>query len=360
MIKFRPLFLYDPAMEQAWLEDQAKRGWFVYEYKSLYASFWQEDPREVRFRLEPAREGVDRPDVETQETYRTMGWKYVCPLDHSYHVWRCDDPDAPELNTDPEVQAFAYEHLGRQSRKGYRIIAAVWIVALVLHAAMNLWAEDYFIKSVQSWQPWYIWGPRTAGVVICVLLLAFMEWNHQTYLRTLRAGVAQPQRRPYRLSFVMSGVMLVVLAAMAVFWTASILQPNSWSFRSQSAYREPIPYVEVPEADREHEVKAIRWQNWRTRQQWQVLQGDWDVLSRYYEFYTIGMAEKMTKQLAERDSLQNLSRAEVDEVWWLPENEHGVQRLLVRHGSVVLEVSYFASGDLMEYLPAYEVLVKEG
>ena len=54
MIKFRPLFLYDPAMEQAWLEDQAKRGWFVYEYKSLYASFWQEDPREVRFRLEPA------------------------------------------------------------------------------------------------------------------------------------------------------------------------------------------------------------------------------------------------------------------------------------------------------------------
>ena len=36
-----------------------------------------------------------------------MGWEYVDTSGKSMYLWRCDDPDAPELHTDPETEAQA-------------------------------------------------------------------------------------------------------------------------------------------------------------------------------------------------------------------------------------------------------------
>lgn len=34
-----------------------------------------------------------------REVYRSLGWDYVCTVGGTFYVWRCDDPDAPELDS---------------------------------------------------------------------------------------------------------------------------------------------------------------------------------------------------------------------------------------------------------------------
>ena len=111
------------------------------------------------------------------------------------HLWRCDNPEAPELHTDPETEARAYDRLSRQEKiSGYLSwgILALFAGAHRLQPYMFL-GETYLAHLVGTWLPmWYL-----AAVVSFFGTSIFMaRW--QTYvlrrtLRTMRAGVEVPR-----------------------------------------------------------------------------------------------------------------------------------------------------------------------
>ena len=113
MLKLMPMNIYDVAAQQARMEDQAARGWFAASVPGIFflAVFEKGEPKAVRYRLEPAPVKESRPDPERLAAYRAMGWEYVDTSGKSMHLWRCDDPEAPELHTDPETEAQAYDRL---------------------------------------------------------------------------------------------------------------------------------------------------------------------------------------------------------------------------------------------------------
>ena len=106
MIKLMPGYVEDVAAWQARLEDLAAKGWFYVPSWILFrfASFERGRPKTVRYRLEPAAKKEGCPDWERRETYRALGWEYVDTIGKTMHLWRCDDPEAPELHTDPETE----------------------------------------------------------------------------------------------------------------------------------------------------------------------------------------------------------------------------------------------------------------
>lgn len=359
MFRIAPMFFYDPAIIQAWLEDQAKRGWFVYEYKGFGASFWQEEPKEVRFRVEPGRTDEERPDAETQAAYREMGWNYVCPMDKAYHIWRCDDPGVPELNTDPQVQAAGYDHLLRRSRKGWRMLGAFWAVLLLVPLVMVLAGKYYIYRSVQTWSPWYIDGMRYLVLIACVLLLGFSAWRQGRYLKVLRAGVPQPHRKPYRGTMAMSRAVLVLLAAFVVLQAADWLQPDSHSFLPVSDCEGPVPCVELEGMG---VVRAARWENLSTREQWWMIQRPDDfesadfVESRYYDFYLRHSAERVEQSLLNYwdgqspwNGLAPVEAEGLDAAWY--GRDGGVQYLTARLGSRLMYLCCWDSTEeLLDYL----------
>ena len=117
-MKLMPMNVYDVAAQQARLEDLAARGWFYVPSWILFrlASFERGKPKAVRYRLEPAGKKEKCPDWERRDTYRALGWEYVDTIGKTMHLWRCDDPEAPELHTDPETEARAYDRLSRQEK----------------------------------------------------------------------------------------------------------------------------------------------------------------------------------------------------------------------------------------------------
>lgn len=97
------VFPYDIPAVQAWLEDQAAKGEFLSEYTILPVFVWGE-PKAVRYRLEPIIQKEKAPDQYRRELYEELGWQYVCTIRKSFHIWRCDDPETPELFTEAETE----------------------------------------------------------------------------------------------------------------------------------------------------------------------------------------------------------------------------------------------------------------
>ena len=102
-----PISVYDVTAVESWLEDLVRKGYRPIGFAGGKVELLPEEPRESRFRLQPLQRRKEVLDPERVAAYRSMGWRLVGQLG-PFWVWRCDDPDAPELDTDPVVQGEGY------------------------------------------------------------------------------------------------------------------------------------------------------------------------------------------------------------------------------------------------------------
>ena len=104
MIRLLPYYIYQVDAIESWLDEQAEKGLFLTEYASPQVMHFRKDaPRPVRYRVDVKRNTGTYGEKERVAAYREMGWEYVCDLTGDLDVYRCDDPAAPELNTDEET-----------------------------------------------------------------------------------------------------------------------------------------------------------------------------------------------------------------------------------------------------------------
>ena len=113
--KWLPCELYDIAGIEQWLTGMAAQGYALGEWPGFFfigrVPFY-EDPSAVRarYRLEPSiKDGLSL--AERKEFYRELGWSYVTEVAQIYAVFRCDDPDTPDLYTDPQSFGWAMRAL---------------------------------------------------------------------------------------------------------------------------------------------------------------------------------------------------------------------------------------------------------
>lgn len=365
MLKLMPGYVEDVAAWQARLEDLAAKGWFYVPGWILFrfASFERGTPKAVRYRLEPAGKKEACPDWERQETYRALGWEYVDTIGKTMHLWRCDNPEAPELHTDPETEAQAYDRLSQQERIGRYLGGGILAVVVGLIAfTLYVSGETYLADLVGTWLPlWYL-----AAVVGFFGTLIFMvQWQTRVLrraLRTMRAGVEVPRRRPYRLT---CGLTLVL----NLLWVFSVVAQGYYgvhggrrTFRQLTYYDEPVPYVAVSQ---EGEVLAAPQENWLTKEQWWTIESDQEMWhyqhseARYYRLRFPWLADNLADSiLAEYGDQYALTETEypgLDEVW-TGEAVNGRQYLLLRLGDQVWSVE--ANAPLEDLLPQYAAVLE--
>ena len=357
-MKFAPISLYDVAAQQAWLEDEAARGRFLTAYRagiaSGFVSFHKDAPRSVRYRFQPLARKEKSPDPDRRDVYQSLGWDYVCTAGGTFHIWRCDDPEAPELDTDPVIQGTAYDRLCRRLTWANCVIGAILLLPVFLAFWFHLTMDDYFPRLVSSWEP--IWEAAALALAVAACLPQFIYWDLslRRFVRTLKAGVPTAHRRPYRLSRFLGGLTLVVYILFVVSRTAVLFRPNSRPFEPAETFEEPIPYVSQlgPAA-------AIPWNNWRTQEQWWIIQeadGAYTE-SHYYDFRFPWMAARMTESLCLKNGLRPLDTPGLDGAW-SGDRESGLQILVLRLDSQVLEL-YTSDWELTEYLSDCSALLAD-
>lgn len=102
---------FDIERIESWLQDMAAEG-LHQAYRKRVGCFERGEPKTVRYRVQPKKTTYDDdiPDKSTRELFAEYGWDFVTEMG-SFHVYRSEDPDARELNTEPGIQAQAFKRL---------------------------------------------------------------------------------------------------------------------------------------------------------------------------------------------------------------------------------------------------------
>ena len=101
----------------------------------------------MRYRLTAARlKGpllFNHPDAGEQELYEEAGWHFVC-RQGEFYIYACDDPAAPELHTDPAVQAMSLKMACRSAVFSF----VGWAIVIALRSS-ELFSGDGFLVLVE-------------------------------------------------------------------------------------------------------------------------------------------------------------------------------------------------------------------
>ena len=239
-----PYPLWDMAGIELWLNRLAAEG---YELEKWSGSFWgkvrfREDPKagHARYRLDPIGKGTEELR-ERAANYRELGWRFVEQIGSLYAVYRCDDPSAPDLYTDPESLGYAMKRLIRRKWLSFPL--------LLLLAAIYLWSQSfplfttpgqifsYFILNFDYAAPFYLFlllyvGGAVAGVLYQTVSLTRIR------RKLLRGEKPSPRRPTYpelrRTLANCAGLAVFLLLAVLALGTGgttrALAGPEEWNF----------------------------------------------------------------------------------------------------------------------------------
>lgn len=129
-----------------------------------------------------------------------MGWRLVGQLG-PFWVWRCDDPNAPELDTDPVVQGEGYRYLKR--RMIFRTVGGglIWLAMtayFILAVALSVASLENLLRNA-SWLG-FVAAPLVAAALLTILGVQLWLDARNTWRlwKTLTAGVPLERPKPYR------------------------------------------------------------------------------------------------------------------------------------------------------------------
>lgn len=250
--KLIPVDFVDVDRFEGWAEDMARRGLYLHHLTPfLFAAFQRGEPAPVRYRLEPRGSFWSR---ESQNYCRSLGWEFVCQVGRWFDLYRNDDPEAPELHTDPVVHSYALDRISRS----LRILTAVLVLCFVGELAVLL------LPYLLSDAPVLLLLDVSVIATLSILVLLLLLWVEFRSLgsffrlrRRLREGIV-PGRQSWRSSarwyFGLLLFDLVLLAALIA--TPLVMRSVEWEGELATAER-PFPILELRELEGDPALEAV-------------------------------------------------------------------------------------------------------
>lgn len=155
-----PCDILDIERTESWLGDMAGMGLHLKETGNWSFEFKRGEPKEVRYRLEPISKDEFDQKMALLELCDASGWEYVTEQS-GFWIFRAEEPNAPEMNTEPALYAVAVKRLLWRKIGG-------WLAALAAVCWMMwLFSRDLF-RSLITFGPL----PLIIMGLICVWFIA--------------------------------------------------------------------------------------------------------------------------------------------------------------------------------------------
>ena len=234
-----------PGME-SWLEDMSMMGW---KFKwtrlgGLIFEFEETAPHPVKFRMEPIqkRHGrfVEAPDEDQRRFYEDFGWKFIC-RHGTFFLYRNEDPAAPELSTDPQLQALTMDYLKRSIRRSLVIGMLLWVPLLLA-----------FISH------FFLFSDHLSGTVYTFLFCSFyffsitdhwiLFFRTERQLKQFDKGIPMTHRKNWHPgSFIHRAGTVTMLLSCFVLVFAAINARFALNHTPLEQWTEPVPFVTYTE-----------------------------------------------------------------------------------------------------------------
>lgn len=234
---------YDVEACESWLGDMAEQGLMLERWGGFEARFRRETPRPVRYRLTAARLKAtllfNHPDAGEQELYEEAGWHFVC-RQGEFYIYACDDPAAPELHTDPAVQALSLKMACRSTL----FSCTCWVLIIALYSSDLIFGDGFLF---------FVEHPPTA------LVFAFSHlWFALTSLqnlfcifalrRKLKRGLPPDHHKNWRWSAPLhrcaNGLWRLALPFLVVLLFCAIFHPDRSAYlRNTEERKDAMPFA---------------------------------------------------------------------------------------------------------------------
>jgi len=226
--------LYDVAANETWLEEQAKAGFHVQRFLGSTVLFELGESADVRYRFQPMRHRNERVGKDRLALYGDLGWEYVDSVSDTFQLWRCGDSSAPELDTDPLVQADGYRYLKKRMMRTAALQGMIAAALLVLCIAVNFRGSTLLRNLLRDQLPF-----QMMLLLGSVAYVAFWEISSirtmLALLKRLEAGekMERPKfyRKKLRLQRIGTGMLVAywILHSLVLFWPAGNRDMLGWS-----------------------------------------------------------------------------------------------------------------------------------
>ena len=374
--ELRPANVYDVAANETWLEDMARQGYRLVGMTGWSGVFERAEPFVCRYRMQPLPKKEKRPPEEMVEAYRELGWEYAGTIPGTFHVWRCEDPTAPELDTDPVVQGMGYRYLRRKMHRNIVLDLVLLTVLAGEYLLLSGLASTPLLDTLEDFAP----GQLTAGTLAAVLVVALMVCQVRSMRRLLRflcTGIPLERPRPYRHQKWLARALAAVLGlSLVLHFLGAVTAMDGGSLKegwdAGDSYHDPGPgavYVDLAALE-----GAAETEFWGCRTKVQELcprmyritqlslekgeKTSRQVLSSvetsYYRLLTAGLARQLAEELTQRriasfgvDGHPALTAVETDDLdglWWGEDRYYQFAVALL--GRQVLFVQYEGETDL--------------
>lgn len=250
--KLIPVDFVDVDRFEGWAEDMARRGLYLHHLTPfLFAAFQRGEPAPVRYRLEPRGSFWSR---ESQNYCRSLGWAFVCQVGRWFDLYRNDDPEAPELHTDPVVHSYALDRVSRS----LRILTAVLVLCFVGELAALL--LPYLLSDTPVRLLLNASGITALSVLVLFLVLGMEFRSLGSFFRLrrrLREGIV-PGRHSWRFTGRWNlGLLLFDLVLLAALIASPlVLRSVEWEGELATAER-PFPILELRELESNPALEAV-------------------------------------------------------------------------------------------------------
>ena len=250
--KLIPVDFVDVDRFEGWAEDMARRGLYLHHLTPfLFAAFQRGEPAPVRYRLEPRGSFWSR---ESQNYCRSLGWEFVFHVGRWFDLYRNDDPEAPELHTDPVVHSYALDRISRS----LRILTAVLVLCFVGELAVLL--LPYLLSETPVLLLLDVSGISTLSMLVLFLLLGVEFRSLGSFFRLrrrLREGIV-PGRQSWRFTGRWNlGLLLFDLVLLAALIASPlVLRSVEWEGELATAER-PFPILELRELESNPALEAV-------------------------------------------------------------------------------------------------------
>ena len=234
---------------ESWLGDMAAQGLVPVTIGQNFARFRCSQPKAVRYRLnaKPAPEtflesSPGTPDGEERALAQEYGWYYVTAVG-DFFLYACEDRDAPELNTDPQVQALSLRYAKRQVFAPAGLLA-YWLVTFWVRYAMGVWHTPVIDFVELGWLSFCYLGLLAAALVSVVHNTALLY----RFSARLTRGAEPERHKNWRKGagrYLVGRVLAALLFVLTIVWTfaGSAMEKSRHGSIPLEDYTAPLPFA---------------------------------------------------------------------------------------------------------------------
>lgn len=240
----RPYELWDEKLVEQWLEEEARKGWQLSDCGRWLAVFEAIEPGEYRVRMEPQRPETYQERRERGAAYREMGWNCTAVLSdgQDYEVFYCNDPEVPELHTDPVAYRWAWEKSLRRSARDAWLILMLSLILMLLPVLVGAALHETPLDSFLNMTLLSLYGVLIAAPFYLITAIRKMR-NVRKFRRQIKAEVMPESGRDWRKSRRWGNAVAVMTI---LFWVLYCLGEPAWKYWAEPD-RSGLPYVTATE-----------------------------------------------------------------------------------------------------------------